>query len=79
MPKKLRRPKRPHQVRATCTQPDRDEPRITCGYPLPCPHHTAVIDLVAGRVTFPAALTVVAARHVVEIADALGEEESHGH
>jgi len=24
----------------TCQRPDRDEPRITCGYPLPCPHHT---------------------------------------
>lgn len=30
------------KVRAHCTQPDRDEPRIECGYPLPCPHHTRV-------------------------------------
>jgi hypothetical protein len=28
----------------TCTRPDRDEPRLVCGYPLPCPHHTTVID-----------------------------------
>jgi hypothetical protein len=27
----------------TCRHPDRDEPRIMCGYPLPCPWHTAVI------------------------------------
>jgi len=27
----------------TCRHPDRDEPRLMCGYPLPCPHHTAVI------------------------------------
>lgn len=24
---------------ATCQAPDRDVPGITCGYPLPCPHH----------------------------------------
>ena len=23
----------------TCQKPDRDEPRLVCGYPLPCPHH----------------------------------------
>lgn len=22
-----------------CQAPDRHEPRLTCGYPLPCPHH----------------------------------------
>lgn len=27
-----------------CTQPDRHEPKLLCGYPLPCPHHTVVID-----------------------------------
>ncbi len=27
----------------TCRHPDRDEPCIMCGYPLPCPWHTAVI------------------------------------
>lgn len=27
----------------TCNHPDHDEPRITCGYPLPCPWHTAVV------------------------------------
>jgi hypothetical protein len=28
-----------------CKQSDRHEPRIQCGYPLPCPHHTVIIDL----------------------------------
>ena len=28
-----------------CVQPDRDVPGILCGYPLPCPYHTIVIDL----------------------------------
>ena len=22
-----------------CTEPDRDEPKLICGHPLPCPHH----------------------------------------
>ncbi len=29
----------------TCRRPDRDCPKLVCGYPLPCPHHTVVIDL----------------------------------
>jgi hypothetical protein len=28
----------------TCRSPDRDSPRMLCGYPLPCPWHTAIID-----------------------------------
>lgn len=28
-----------------CKHPDRDEPRMVCGYPKPCPHHTLVIDM----------------------------------
>ncbi len=35
----------------TCLRPDRDEPRIVCGYPHPCPHHTVVME--AGAVTIP--------------------------
>jgi hypothetical protein len=27
----------------TCRHPDRDEPRIMCGYSLPCPWHTVII------------------------------------
>ena len=29
----------------SCQHPDRDLPKITCGYPLPCPWHTVVIDI----------------------------------
>lgn len=29
----------------TCRAPDRDVPGLTCGYPLPCPHHTAIVDI----------------------------------
>ncbi len=30
-----------------CTQPDRHEPKLKCGYPMPCPHHsvTVLIDV----------------------------------
>lgn len=28
----------------TCDKPDRDEPRLKCGYPFPCPHHTVIIE-----------------------------------
>ena len=27
-----------------CTKPDRDQPELTCGHPLPCPYHTVTID-----------------------------------
>jgi hypothetical protein len=28
-----------------CKHPDRDNSKIVCGYPIPCPYHTAIIDL----------------------------------
>lgn len=36
-----------------CEKPDRDVPRIQCGYPLPCPHHTFVIEPAKGTITVP--------------------------
>ena len=36
---------KPKPDRRFCNQPDRHEPRIKCGYPLPCPHHTLVIKV----------------------------------
>lgn len=35
----------------TCSRPDVDSPRIVCGYPLPCPHHTVTVDLVSDPIT----------------------------
>lgn len=29
---------------STCARPDRDVPGLECGYPLPCPHHTVVVN-----------------------------------
>lgn len=34
-----------HYEATHCRHGDRDVPGIRCGYPLPCPWHTAVIDL----------------------------------
>ena len=36
-----------------CSKPDRDEPRMTCGYPLPCPWLTATIGLAENKITVP--------------------------
>lgn len=35
----------PAKSHPTCQQPDRDVPKIRCGYPLPCPWHTVVVVL----------------------------------
>jgi hypothetical protein len=39
----------------TCRHPDRDCPKLICGYPLPCPYHTVTLDLGADppTVTIP--------------------------
>lgn len=29
--------------RHSCNQSDRDNPKLICGYPLPCPHHTVIM------------------------------------
>jgi hypothetical protein len=39
-----------------CQHPDRDVPKIKCGYPLPCPWHTLIIE--PGSVALPATVTV---------------------
>ena len=28
-----------------CKSPDRDVPGLKCGHPLPCPQHTAIVDI----------------------------------
>ncbi len=34
-----------------CKKPDRDVPGIECGYPLPCPYHTVIIDMTEAPTT----------------------------
>lgn len=50
-------------VLKNCTKPDRDVPRLLCGYPLPCPWHTATIELADNKVTVP---ILVAAPNVID-------------
>jgi hypothetical protein len=44
----------------TCTHPDRDVPKLTCGHPLPCPWHTVRIEAPGGlhSSTTPATVTI---------------------
>lgn len=48
--------------RRFCDQPDRDVPGIKCGYPLPCPYHTAIMEVGAEAftITIPSHGTAVA-------------------
>lgn len=58
-----------------CEKPDRDEPKLKCGYPMPCPHHTATIDLKERTITVPGtnyAKAAVQAHYITRIAKALG-------
>ena len=58
-----------------CQQPDRDEPRMVCGYPLPCPWHTAVVDATKAppTVTVPASnpKAMVAVPRLAQVAEAV--------
>jgi hypothetical protein len=61
-----------------CTRPDRHEPRLKCGYPLPCPHHTVVGTPAKDRSTLeePAAaeLEEEDRRKLLDILDALEDK-----
>lgn len=65
-----------------CQQPDRDCPELVCGYPLPCPWHTVIIDSTAEPptltvpVTSPPASNPKLLKTLKEIARAITEEEA---
>lgn len=42
-----------------CKKPDRDVPELLCGYPLPCPYHTILVNLEPEppTITIPATIT----------------------
>ncbi len=65
-------------MKRTCRHPDRDVPKLMCGYPLPCPWHTVVIDTTTtpATITIPVTATeaLVARERLGEIAEALTEE-----
>ena len=59
---------------AMCRKPDRDSPELVCGYPLPCPHHTAIIDLGANPPTLTVPLDASAGGRIADIARALSKD-----
>ena len=44
-----------------CTQPDRDVATLKCGYPIPCPWHTSIIDTTVDPVVLIIPVTAPAA------------------
>lgn len=66
----------PKDEPTTCQKPDRDCPALICGYPLPCPHHTVLVDatklpaLVTGAEHLPASIR----RKLQQIGEAAGSD-----
>ena len=56
-----------------CKKPDRDVPGLKCGYPLPCPHHTVIID--PPMVEMPLYAPGNTANKLVDIAKALDKRK----
>ena len=63
--------------RPSCRHPDRDSPKLMCGYPMPCRWHTVIIDTTADPPTVTIPVTSQAAfvnrDRLADIADALVE------
>ena len=57
-----------------CRRPDRDAPKLLCGHPLPCPHHT--VTMTENWVYSPVDLPEEALDRLEEIGRAIFEESS---
>ena len=42
-----------------CKKSDRDVPEIICGHPIPCPHHTVIIELKGSPPTITIPATII--------------------
>jgi len=64
----------------TCKYPDRHNPKLMCGHPLPCPHHTAILhlDKEPPTIEIPATATEALEKRAIlaEIAGVLNPEKS---
>ena len=64
-------------VNRFCARPDRDVPKVRCGYPLPCPWHDApptamaIVIPATGTVVAPLGTPPVKLRRLAEIGRAL--------
>lgn len=67
----------PKSQPGTCNRPDRDNPKLVCGYPLPCPHHTVILTPATDRTTLEepglGVLDEKSKSRVLEIGDALSD------
>ena len=68
------------QYEGLCTKPDRDVSSLICGYPLPCPYHTVIIEtefdppIIKIPATIPQAVDPRMLKKLKEIANVLKEE-----
>ena len=64
---------------STCRQPDCDCPKLLCGHPLPCPWHTALIDISVDPATVTIPVTAEAAlrrrKDLAEVAEILKKDD----
>lgn len=59
-----------------CEKPDRHVSTLVCGYPMPCPWHTYVVDVATERVTVPKyGSSRKMTRRLQQIADVLNNHE----
>ena len=66
-----------HKKTLTCQQADHDVPGLVCGFPLPCPYHTAIIDTEPDPPTVEVPVTATAAkRHIRKLSD-IGKAVNH--
>jgi len=59
----------------SCQKPDVDSPKLVCGHPLPCPHHTVIIDVPRQQIAIPVSPNsrfVIFDRFPGKLADILG-------
>ena len=52
-----------------CDKPDRHNPKLKCGHPMPCPYHTVIID--GDNIFYPEEKDEKTKQHVRDIAEAL--------
>jgi hypothetical protein len=57
-----------------CKQPDHDVPGIGCGYPLPCPWHTVIVETRPTRVLSPRYISRRTRRALASIGDAFDDQ-----
>lgn len=61
--------------RTHCNQPDRDVATTICGYPLPCPWHTAEIRASTGNATVPPRTPATKRARVRDLAALIGKRK----